>query len=76
LLESTNEISFFAYIHKLISMKNPQTNDQELWKILALTHEQEIVCIEITERSYILSKTFPKEGSYVQFENLQYSQSI
>jgi hypothetical protein len=34
------------------------------------------VCIEVWDRHYITSKAFPKEKSYVQFENLTYCQSI
>lgn len=42
----------------------------ELRKIIAITHEQDFVVIEVADRSFIEMAIFPKEGSYVYFENL------
>ena len=33
------DIGFYAFILKLVSQKNPVSGEQEVWKILALTHE-------------------------------------
>ena len=40
--------------------------------MLVLTAEQEIICVDIVDRGFILATTFPKENSYVFFDNLVY----
>ena len=41
-----------------------------------LTAEREILCIEAWDKSFILSKTFPKENTYVFLDNLTYTQTV
>ena len=47
----------------------------EVRKIIGMTHEQDIVAIDITDRSFILSSAFPKEGSMIYVENLNFIQT-
>ena len=44
----------------------------EVLKILAMTHDQEIVCIDNWDKSFICAKAFPKEKTFVYFDNLTY----
>ncbi|CDW88389.1 breast cancer type 2 susceptibility protein [Stylonychia lemnae] len=59
-----------------VATSNVQSDQGELWKFLILTHEQEILCIEIQDKSFILTQVFPKEGQYIFLDNLCYLQSI
>ena len=43
-----------------------------MWKFLVLTSEQDIACIEVAERGFIFKAAFPKEGSYIFLDNLQF----
>lgn len=43
---------------------------------MLLTHEQDILCVEITDRGYILANCFPKENSYIVLDNLTYESSF
>lgn len=52
------------------------SGDEEVWKILILNQDQELVCVEVQERGFIPAKSFLKEGSYIHFENLTYSKSV
>lgn len=69
---STVDVHLYAYTLKYITSKHPATGASELRKIIALTHEQELIAIDIMDRSFIDPSAFPKEGSYIQFENLNY----
>ena len=44
------DITFNAYILKVITSKNPQSGDLEVLKVLAITQDQEIVCIDFWDR--------------------------
>ena len=44
--------------------------------MLALTSEQEIVCIDTWDKQFILARAFPKEKSYIFFDNLSYMSSV
>ena len=72
-MEREFDINIHAYVLKLISVKNSNSGDLELWKVLAVTHEQEIVCIEVYDRSFIITSTFPKESNFIFLDNLTYS---
>eukprot|EP00347_Sterkiella_histriomuscorum_P014076 403362253 len=80
-----HDITVVGYLLKVISQKSQQNQygssaatqlNEEIWKIMILTHEQEIVCIEIQEKGFIPTKVFPKEGSYLLFDNLTYQQTV
>jgi hypothetical protein len=65
------DIGFYCYILKIIASK-----DQDVLKVLAMSQDQEVVCIEVWDKNYITAKAFPKEKSYVYFDNLTYCQSV
>ena len=69
---NTADVQLYAYTLKYILSKHPVTGASELRKIIALTHEQEIIAIDIMDRSFIDPLAFPKEGSYIWFGNLNY----
>jgi hypothetical protein len=41
-----------------------------------MSQDQELVCIEIFDKQFISGKAFPKEKSYIFFDNLNYIQSV
>lgn len=69
------------YIHlyaKLLKVISPKKNKgfQEVRNIIALTHEQELIMIDVQDRSFIDSASFPKENSFVYFQNLAYTNTM
>ena len=45
-------------------------------KVLAITQDQEIVCIEVWDKQYIWQRAFPKEKTYALLDNLAYIQTV
>ena len=41
-----------------------------------MSHEGDLISIEVQDRSFIDSAVFPKDNQYVYFENLSYMHSI
>ena len=65
------DFELYGYVLKVITQKSiTNPNELEVWKLLVLTHEQDICCIEIADRGFILKSAFPKEGSYIFLDNL------
>ena len=46
--------------------------EMEVWKFIVLTSEQDLVCVEVAERGFILKSAFPREGAYIFLDNLQF----
>ena len=72
----SKDVQFYLYTLKHITSKHPHTGAVELRKVIGLTHEQQYVVLDILDRTFIDSAVFPKEGSFIVFENLQYLQSV
>ena len=70
------DITFYGYVLKVISSKNKYTGELEVMKAVVMTHDQEIVLIECWDKQYIFAKSFPKEKSYIFFDNLTYLNSV
>lgn len=75
-LKRDSDIFMYGYVLRIISSKNASTNELEMQKALVLTAERDIICVEVWDKSFILSKTFPKENTYVFLDNLTYMQTV
>ena len=73
---SSVDVGFHCYLLKVISSKNAVTQEQEVSKVVVLTQDQEVVCIELWDRQFVWQRAFPKERTYVQFDNLSYIHSV
>lgn len=47
-----------------------------MWKVIAVTAMNEMVCIEIVDRGFVRNSVFPKVNSFVLFDNLSYAESV
>tara|TARA_B110000285_G_C14815349_1_gene463911 strand:- start:55 stop:435 length:381 start_codon:yes stop_codon:yes gene_type:complete len=70
------DVQLYAFSLKNMTCKHHITGLLQLRKIIALTHEQDVVVIDVMDRSFIDPVTFPKEGSYLYFENINFIHSI
>ena len=70
------DVQLYAFSLKNMTCKHHITGLPQLRKIIALTHEQDVIVIDVMDRSFIDPITFPKEGSYLYFENVNFIHSI
>ena len=70
------EFQVFGFVLKVVGCKNLHySSESDVWKVILLTSEQELLCIEIVEKGFILAGCFPKENSYIFMDNLVYSET-
>ena len=74
--QAMDYVHLYAKVLKVISPKKTRTGFQEIRNIIALTHEQELIMIDVQDRSFIDSASFPKENSFVYFQNLTYTNTM
>ena len=67
------DFQLYGYILKIITQKSlTHTSEIEIWKFIVLTSEQDLVCIEVADRGFILQAPFPKEKNFIFLDNLQF----
>lgn len=62
-----------VYVLKTITAKS-QTHPAEvdIFKFIAITADQNLLCVEVIDRGFILQAEFPKEGTYLRLKSLQF----
>ena len=76
-MKSFEDVDFqvYGFVLKILSQKSAITltnGMMEVWKVIVLTSEQALVCIEVQDRGFILQSAFPKENSLIFLDNLKF----
>ncbi len=57
----------FAQVKKIL------VNDQDVWKVIVMTQDCVLFCVEFLERGFVMVNDFPKVQGFVFFDNLTFS---
>ena len=69
------DFQLYGYVLKILSQKSTNqltSGMMEVWKVIVLTSEQALICIEVQDRGFILQSAFPKENSLIFLDNLKF----
>jgi hypothetical protein len=50
-------------------------NEEDVWKIIVVSSNLTILCIDFADKGFVVQQDFPKQQAFVLLENLTYSSS-
>ena len=67
------EFDVDCYLLKTVTCKSKKNNNMfDVSSFIVLTTDQNLLCISVAEKGFILSCTFPKENSFIRISNIQF----
>ena len=68
-----NDFEVDCYLLKIIASKSKRNSSQhDVQSFIALTSDQNLVCIQVIEKGLLLQAAFPKENTYIRVSNINF----